>query len=473
MTRRSRPSSALLRCSGAVRLSPCVLVSIGLVLSAARGQVVEDSILIGRWQYCMAYNPHANVVYVVGDEEFLHVVSCDSDRIVRTWDSDNPGALVYNTTDNKLYTLNGRSTDVWEFVIEGTGHTVVAALLLPEATAQVWEPATDRVYVSCGLRDLILVLDCRTDSVIDSIPLPRGTTPFALEVGPRFGKVYVRNLDGESVSIISTATNQVIRTIPLGTVPEAGYYSPVVDKYYCTGVHSIIVIDGQGDSISGQVPLPADAVALGIAGSGTAPVVAAGISAGSCGVALIDAVGDTVAGWVGTRTEPRSVAWSPQTDLFYCPRYPYLVTAITARAPHSATDVTVGDYPTLALPVASRGRVYVAHNNSAWLYFLRDTVGGVSESRAAARPSTSALRAAPDPFRVRVGLTWTGDEPMPTRLPVYSTTGAFIAEVACRGTGRALSWDGRDSSGHPVPTGIYIIIPDGRWSSAVRVTKVW
>jgi YVTN family beta-propeller protein len=63
------------------------------------------------------------------------------------------------------------------------------------------------------------VIDAATNTVSATIPV--GDTPFGVAVTPDGSKVYVANLNRNTVSVIDTATNTVIATIPVGIEPVA------------------------------------------------------------------------------------------------------------------------------------------------------------------------------------------------------------------------------------------------------------
>lgn len=65
----------------------------------------------------------------------------------------------------------------------------------------------------------VSVIDTATNTVIATIPV--GSVPLGVVVTPDGSKVYVANSDDNSVSVIATATNTVTATIPVGSYPIA------------------------------------------------------------------------------------------------------------------------------------------------------------------------------------------------------------------------------------------------------------
>ena len=88
-------------------------------------------------------------------------------------------------------------------------------------------PDGDRVYISNPGSDTVSVLDTVTNTVTATIPVNAGSTGTCLgntpcngvAVTPDGRKVYVGNRGLNSVSVINTATNTVIATVPVGAFP--------------------------------------------------------------------------------------------------------------------------------------------------------------------------------------------------------------------------------------------------------------
>jgi YVTN family beta-propeller protein len=75
-------------------------------------------------------------------------------------------------------------------------------------------PAGARLYVANGSGNTVSVVDTATNTVIGTIPT---AVPFGLSVNDD-GKIYVANVNSNTVSVINTCSNnKVIATIPVGT----------------------------------------------------------------------------------------------------------------------------------------------------------------------------------------------------------------------------------------------------------------
>lgn len=72
----------------------------------------------------------------------------------------------------------------------------------------------------------VSVIDTATNAVIATIPV--GTNPIGVAVSPNNTTVYVGNHGNNTVSVINAATNTVINTIPVGIAPQGITVSQMV-----------------------------------------------------------------------------------------------------------------------------------------------------------------------------------------------------------------------------------------------------
>jgi len=341
-----------------------VLLAVCLMAAAGYGQWVEDSIDVGRWVGSLTYNSRTDVIYGASEQPgIFFAISCDSNKVISRIYLFSPFEIAYDSTDNKAYCTFGGCGDSVA-VIDGSTHTKVRTIPLsgePWATYLIWDPVSNRVYVSCGNRNRVAVIDCATDSVIDYIRV--GRWPVGMDLNTRHHKLYVRNCDSESVSIIDLETNEVIRTIRLRRMsPEAGCYNPRVDRYYCSGTdNEVVAIDGAGDTIVSRIPLPQESGARAMVTKETSSLVmVAASSYFADSLLVVDAIGDSVVSVLSVGRSPSSLAWSPVTNLVYCANATSgNVSVIAGDGSRVVKTLRVAGYPAVLLAVPEYRRVYV------------------------------------------------------------------------------------------------------------------
>ena len=85
-------------------------------------------------------------------------------------------------------------------------------------------------YISNSGSNNVSVIDTATNTVIATVPV--GTTPYAVAVSPDGAQVYVANSGSNDVSVISTATNMVTATVKVGRAPRGVAVTPDSARAY-------------------------------------------------------------------------------------------------------------------------------------------------------------------------------------------------------------------------------------------------
>jgi YVTN family beta-propeller protein len=228
-----------------------------LFAAAGHAQYVEDSIDVGgAWVGSLAYNSREDVLYGrCSQVGYFFAISCDSNKVTNSFPLGRPRQMAYDSIDNRAYCPYEGAEEESLAVIDGRTHTRVKSIGMPGATTAVWDPASDRIYVSCQSTNKVAVVDCATDSLLTYISV--GACPMKMCINTLRHKLYVLNSDAGTVSIVNMTTNKVVKTVSVGGYPNAGYYSRSADKFYSAGSYGqCIVIDGAADTIVARVLLP-------------------------------------------------------------------------------------------------------------------------------------------------------------------------------------------------------------------------
>ncbi len=159
---------------------------------------------------------------------------------------DGSIAYVSNLLANQVTVFDTRTTNLIGFI--PTGIRPVGIAVTPDGS---------RLYIANQGDNLtgttVTAVDTTTNSVINTITVDEG--PTSLVISPDGQRVYVANQTTNDVSVISTATNQVITSsIPVGRDPLAVQVSPDGSRLYvANGVDATIsVIDRASFSTIGQ-----------------------------------------------------------------------------------------------------------------------------------------------------------------------------------------------------------------------------
>ncbi|OQB35362.1 MAG: flagellar basal body rod modification protein [Candidatus Latescibacteria bacterium ADurb.Bin168] len=104
----------------------------------------------------------------------------------------------------------------------------------------------------------------------------------------------------------------------------------------------------------------------------------------------------------------------------------------------------------------------VVRSASGEARFVKGSVNEEAALRSSGFPTPAqvALSVSPNPFNPRCTIGFGCPEPAHVRLAVYTVTGQFVRELAAgrRDTGNySVVWDGRDQSGAPMASGVYLV----------------
>ena len=437
---------------------------LALCLAAGAGRVypqwVEDSIQVpGAWVGSLAYNCREDVLYGNCEQAGIYfAIDCDSDCVIASYPLSGAFVLAYDSTDNKAYCSYCGPAMESLAVIDGQTHQVIQRFEMPGSTNPVWDVVSDRVYVSCQSTNSVAVLDCRTDSLLHYIPV--GACPIKMYLNTLRRKLYVLNYDAGSVSIVDLATNQVIKTVVVGGYPNAGYYCRSVDKFYSAGPHEqCVVLGGLSDAIVARIPLPGIEDVLGATGNEDAGLVYLGTFSGHDDyVAVVSAQRDSVLATALTGRQPFGLAYSVQSGLLYCASsWSDEVYVLTGDGARILRTLQVGNSPFVFADVPHHRRLYLGHLGASFVYVLRDTTAGISETGAPEARPREALVVSPNPFG-----SWVSVAGNPSDCPVriYSTAGELVRTILPTRTNRprqSAVWDGLNNDGLDVPDGVYLV----------------
>jgi len=435
-------------CLSAALLLGCLLVSSGLA------QYVQDSVDCGASGVgSLCFNPTAGVVYGVAQYGSFFAISADSNKIVSSTPFDYPAWVEYDSLDNKAYCfVHTRDYDTI-MVMDGTTHRRIGQIPLYWANRGIWNPDNDRLYVSTGEDNKVVVIDCKADTVLSEIRV--GRYPIRMTLNRRHQKLYVLNTNSESVSIVDLVTNEVIRTIRLSNVPDAGCYSAVGDRFFCGLAYEVVVIDGAADTVVRSVAISGSSFAM-------TEVPAHGlmmVSVEDGSLLVFSASGDSVMFHIEVGDYARSLVWSAVTDQVYGANFSNNVAVITGDGSRLVCILPVGLRPYSLALATGFGRLYVGHTSSRFVYVIRDTASAIEEPASGPSPLRVA-RAYPNPFLT--GVTISSSTALgPGRIArVYSPDGREVRRLESRsalGGESVWSWDGRNEQGEEAPRGVYLV----------------
>ena len=122
-------------------------------------------------------------------------------------------------------------------------------------------PTGTRVYVANNFSDNVSVIDAATNSVVTVVNVGHIPAAFGQFIGPAPAPpaqwapfAYIANSYSNSLSVIDTATNTVIATVPLGGI-DGGAVDTAGTRFYARQGSGIAVFDTTTRTVIASIPL--------------------------------------------------------------------------------------------------------------------------------------------------------------------------------------------------------------------------
>lgn len=186
----------------------------------------------------------------------------------------------------------------------------------PAASSTPATPAPSqhrKAYVGLFGDQAVAVLDTATNRVLKTIPV---TAPDGLIVTPDGKKVYVSSADSGSVKVIGTSDDAIVASIDVGAKPAGIAVTPDGSRIVVSvgGANEAVIIDTSTDLAVKHVPVAA-AHASCISADGRYAYVGSQ-AADAPAVVLVDVVGDAPAQAFAVDKSPRMLSCTPQNIYF-------------------------------------------------------------------------------------------------------------------------------------------------------------
>jgi YVTN family beta-propeller protein/VCBS repeat-containing protein len=208
----------------------------------------------------IAISPTGSPLYVPSEfSESVTEINTATNTVVGTIPiatGDDPLDVAINPSGTRLYVLDQPDASNTEevSVINTATNAVVATVPVGNfATQLALSPDSTRLYVTNTNDNTVSVINTAFNTVTATIPVGANTGPAGIAVSPDGSVLYVADsgltyfgssFPARTVSVINTATNAVIETIPVGDIPGGVAISPDGTHLYVTnaGDNTVSVI---------------------------------------------------------------------------------------------------------------------------------------------------------------------------------------------------------------------------------------
>lgn len=190
---------------------------------------------------------------------------------------DSPQGLAISPDGLRLYATNNNpngalsivtiaSKSILNIATFGTGFMPLGVAAGPDGKF-VYVTVVDSTHIA---QDYVAVLDATTGVTVAVIPIGYSATPTGIAISPDGSKVFVANQGANTLSVIATASNTIMTTIPSFLTPEGVAVSPDGLKVFVAnkGDNTVKIVDIATNTIATSLPINV----TGFANSGPAGV---------------------------------------------------------------------------------------------------------------------------------------------------------------------------------------------------------
>ncbi|GCF11435.1 bifunctional YncE family protein/alkaline phosphatase family protein [Dictyobacter arantiisoli] len=239
--------------------------------------------------------------------------------------------LAYSPDGKQVYAAGGGEDVIHTFTVASNGHLqVLDDISLHPAHRRAFptgislSPDGKRLYVANNLTNTLSVIDTATEDVLATIQV--GNYPYMTLVSKDGQRIYVSNWGDASLAVIDAASGQVRTTIPVGEHPTALVLSPDAHYLYVTDADSdaISVVDTASEREVGRIsvapyahaPLSSSPQGLALSADGKSLYVA---NAGNNEIVVIKLAGASgeIQGRIPTAWYPTAVSVNAANTMLY------------------------------------------------------------------------------------------------------------------------------------------------------------
>lgn len=216
------------------------------------------------------------------------------------------------------------------------------------------------VYVANFGSNTVSVIDGASNQVVATIPVgsqPRwylnGSFNPSAPITPDGTKLYVPNVASGDVSVISTATNSVLTTVPVNSVSSGLVITPDSSKAYIVGaIDTVDVISTASNIVTASISVGLVPLTAAITPNGAKVYVQ---DQGFGDIAVISTATDTVITVIRVNAFPGVIAMVPDGTKLYVPFDIGLVDVISTATDAVISQITVGSSSPISVYITPDG----------------------------------------------------------------------------------------------------------------------
>jgi hypothetical protein len=144
--------------------------------------------------------------------------------IARVATGDGPDTIVYEPRRGEVYTFNGRGLSATVFDAH-TGQVVTTIALPGRPEFAVADPAAGRVYENIEDKNLVVVIDVRSHSIVDQWSIAPGESASGMDIDSAHHRLFI-GCHNQRMLMLDTGDGHVVSSVPIGAGVDANAFDP-------------------------------------------------------------------------------------------------------------------------------------------------------------------------------------------------------------------------------------------------------
>jgi YVTN family beta-propeller protein len=255
-------------------------------------------------------------------------------------------------------------------------------------------PVTKKIYATDELSNSLSVISSTSNNVEGTISV--GDFPYGVAVNPFDSRVYVTNRGSDTVSVIDGSTNTKLHNITVQNSPVGIAVNPSANWIYVTNINSntVSVIDGITNKVTANITVGKIPYGVVVNPFNSKVYVT---NVGSDTISVIDALTNKVTANITVGKSPVGIAVNPITNTVYVTNYASnTVSVINGTSNKVTANITVGKSPVGIAVNPITSKVYVTNIQSSTVSVI-DGITHKIASTIAVNPSLAGSYRVRDP----------------------------------------------------------------------------
>ncbi|HEY2172022.1 MAG TPA: YncE family protein [Candidatus Angelobacter sp.] len=223
-----------------------------------RADSVLTTINVGGGSAGIAANPRTNKIYVAVNQSVV-VIDGKTQQVTATINTGGGVNFVaVNVLTNRIYASSCFGSPCHIAVINGNTNKVMANIPIASGSqigiqGLAVNPVTGRIYASDADNGLLLVIDGKTNTIIDQVFV--SSQPGGIGVNPKTNRIYVAGTGFPGlIMVYDGATDTLITNVPEDFGVEDAAVNFLLDRVYVTDLDKVIVLDGASNQEVTRLP---------------------------------------------------------------------------------------------------------------------------------------------------------------------------------------------------------------------------